>query len=161
VRFARAQDEEAGIGLAPLVDVVLLLLIFFLVTTSFREPEIPLSLPRATTGEASGPERVVVSLAENGALRVDGRPVDLEALDAYLTERAGGDAAGGFALEVRADQAVRHGRVVEVLDLARRRGVERLGIAVRAGEASGAPAPPEGSAPLTPGGSAPAPSPSS
>jgi len=161
MRFARPEDDDAGIGLAPLIDVVLLLLIFFLVTTSFREPELPLSLPRATTGEAAGPERVVVSLAANGELRVDGRAVDLEALGVYLEERVGADAAERFALEIRADQDVRHGRVVEVLDLARRRGVERLGIAVRSGEAPGAPGPPEGAVPLTPGGSAPAPSPSS
>lgn len=160
MRFARHADEEAGIGLAPLIDVVLLLLIFFLVTTSFREPQLPLSLPRAATGEAGGPERVVVSLGEDGALRVDGRPMDLQGLDAYLAESL---EAGPPALELRADEEVLHGRVVEVLDLARRRGVETLGIAVRAGEVGEAGAgPPESSPdPLSPRGSAPAPSPSS
>jgi len=87
----------------------------------------------AASAEASPPRNVVVVLREDGGLFVDDRPADLAGLSAHL------DAAGtGAALELRADQRVPHGRVVEVLDLARARGIHELGIAVVAGPQGGA-----------------------
>jgi len=130
VRITRASDqEEASLGLAPLIDVVLLLLIFFLVTSSFAQPRIPLDLPRAESGEAPVPRSLTVTLTAEGGLHIDERSASLDALAALLEERAEGETD----LLVRADEEVGHGRVVEVLDLARRHAVEKLGIAVAAG----------------------------
>jgi len=142
VRIARhADEEEAGLGLAPLIDVVLLLLIFFLVTSSFAKPEVPLDLPPAETGEAPTPSSLVVTLTEDGALRIDDRP----ASPAELGERLASAAGPETDLLLRADEAVPHGRVVEVLDLARRHAVSKIAIAVAPGAAPAARAAPSGS----------------
>ncbi len=126
MRFARVEDEEAGLGLAPLIDVVLLLLIFFLVTTSFTEPRLGIELPESKSAEAPGRATWQVTLAADGTTLLDGEKIDSSGLeDAF--ERAADDEA---ELELRADKSVEHGRVVEVLGLARSQGVTRIGIAV-------------------------------
>lgn len=129
MRIARPADEEAGLGLAPLIDVVLLLLIFFLVTSFFAKPQVPLELPPAETGEAPSPASLTVTLTDDGALRIDDRPASPDELSALLAQEAGPDTD----LLVRADEAVPHRRVVEVLDLARRHAVSKIALAVSAG----------------------------
>ncbi len=136
MRIARASEEEASLGLAPLIDVVLLLLIFFLVTSSFARPEIPLDLPTAESGSAPAPESLVVSLTREGSLRIEDREASLEELAAQL----GAGLPSETQLVIRADKQVIHERVVEVLDLAREHDVAKLAIAVTGGEA---PAPAE------------------
>lgn len=135
MRIARPEDEEASLGLAPLIDVVLLLLIFFLVTSSFATPRVPLELPPAQTGEAPGPAGLTVTLSEDGGLRIDDRQASLSELEQALDAVAGPEAE----LLLRADRQVPHGRVVEVLDLARRHAVEQIGIAVSPGGAGSSP----------------------
>lgn len=129
MRFHAPPVEESGVGITPLVDVVLLLLIFFIVTTSFSEPRIALELPEAVTGAPEDErERLRVTLESDGALLVDGSASDVAGLAAAL-------AAGAVeGLELRADREVPHGRVVEVLDLSRQHGVVDVSIAVDARE---------------------------
>jgi biopolymer transport protein ExbD len=124
-----AAEEEAAMGLTPLVDVVFLLLIFFLVATSFDEPRLAIELPDAETAAAPDTrETVRVELRATGELRVDGRPIPLSALDRVLGERA----ATAEGLELRADREVPHGSVVEVLDRARAHDIRQISIAVEA-----------------------------
>jgi len=125
VRISRGEIEEADLGLAPLIDVVLLLLIFFLVTTSFAAPRIPLELPGAASAEAPRPAELTVVLTAGSGLYLDETPVTLEELDLALDPLA-----PDTALELRADAAVTHGRVIRVLDLAREHGLTELGVAV-------------------------------
>jgi len=129
VRFGQQQEGEASIGLAGLIDVVLLLLIFFLVTTSFSERKISLVLPEAENTEPAEGSFLVVTLTEDGGLVVDDEAVDIEEIELRFQGAAGPDAE----LEVRADEAVPHGRVVDLLDRARKHGITNIGIAVSAG----------------------------
>lgn len=131
MRWTRHAEEEASLGLAPLIDVVLLLLIFFLVASSFVQPRLPLDLPEASTGEAPGPESLVVSLTEDGELRLGEEATQVEALARALEHQAGPETQ----LLIRADERVPHGRVVEVLDVARGIELGGIGIAVEAGRA--------------------------
>lgn len=117
--------EEAELGLAPLIDVVLLLLIFFLVTTSFATPRIPLELPGASSGEPPKAAKLSVVLTADGGLFLDEEPVDLETLGVRF-----GAAEPDTDLELRADEAVPHGRVVGVLDRARENGIVDIAVAV-------------------------------
>ena len=117
MHWPRAIEQENGtLGLTPLVDVVFLLLIFFVVTTSFSEPRLALVLPEAETAEsAQDSTLLVLTLTREGVLEVDGQPAPWEELDATIA-RAAPEVDG---LELRADEAVPHGRVVSVLDRAR------------------------------------------
>lgn len=122
--------EEANLGLAPLLDVVLLLLIFFLVTTSFTAPRLDLELPEAVTGAIAGPPQQVVEITADGSLRLDGEPTDLEALGAHFAASAEADELAEMV--IRAADATRHGQVIEILDLARSHGLTHVGIEVAA-----------------------------
>lgn len=124
--FAARSQDQASFGLAPLLDVVLLLLIFFVVTTSFTEPRLALELPSAETAAPGEGDLLVVSIDREGAIAIRGQPVGEAQLDARLAEAS----ARGVALELRADDAARHGVVVGVLDRARKAGIAEVGIAV-------------------------------
>ena len=125
MRFATRTQEGATLGLAPLIDVVLLLLIFFVVTTSFTEPRMQLELPGAESATPQPPATLVVSIGADGALQVDGEDADRAALAERLAEASAADGE----LEIRADRATPHGNVVEVLDAAQKVGLTRIGIA--------------------------------
>lgn len=146
MRFAKPAAEAPGPNIAPLLDVVLLLLIFFVVTSSFAEREIALELPGAETGERELERELVVNVLADGRVLVGDEKMSLERLESRLAQTAAEDGS----LEIRADAAASHGDVVAVLDRARRAGVLRVGIATQASGSSSAPAADEIDAP-TPG----------
>ena len=130
MKLPAEEIEEAQLGLAPMLDVVLLLLIFFLVTTSFTSPRIGLELPEALTGEIAAVPQLLVTIAEDGALELDGEAIELPALEQRIQSFA--READDPELVVRADDGALHGRVVEVLDLSRAQGITQVGIEVSA-----------------------------
>lgn len=140
MRFARRRTEASGTPLAPLLDVVLLLLIFFVVTSSFSNQSLELTLPSAESGQPQTRQGLVVAIDAEGGLSVDAKPTAREGLRALLLEAK----AAERPIELRADRATAHEHVVAVLDLAQASGVEDLSIAVSGGAA--APAPGGGSA---------------
>jgi biopolymer transport protein ExbD len=132
VRFARRVQATSGAPLAPLLDVVLLLLIFFVVTTSFAESQMALDLPAA---EAAGPadhSALAIEIDAVGAISIAGEPASLDVLARRLEEAE----AVARPIEIRADRLSKHEYFVTVLDLARQKGVEAIGITVDAGSRS-------------------------
>jgi len=138
VRLSRGDVEEAELGLAPLIDVVLLLLIFFLVTTSFATPRIPLELPGAASAEPPRDVPFTVVLTSGGGLFLDDAPATLADLEARLV-----GVSQHIDPAIRAVHVHIHGvgkrffdgyGVVgaQELDRARARGVTAIGIAVDA-----------------------------
>ncbi len=129
MKFKRKTTLEKGrLDIAPLIDVVLLLLIFFMLTSSFiSQAGIRIDLPRAAASEPQDKESLVVSITKEGELYVDEEPVTWETFEERLVT--------GLALEpervlvMKADQDVRHGKVVEVMSRARELGWRRLAIA--------------------------------
>lgn len=132
MRFAKPVAPETSGNIAPLLDVVLLLLIFFMVTTSFSNQQIRLDLPQTESGAVQPAEFVVVSIDEQGVYSVDDERVDDGALGALLQTLARQERN----LEIRADAATRHEYVVRILDLARTVNLGQVGIAVEAGRLS-------------------------
>lgn len=128
MKFRVARRAAPGVNLTPLIDVLFIVLMFLVLTTTFREStRLKVKLPEAETGEplreALG--RLRVTVAEDGRLSVDGRTVTLPALGGLLEVIAGRDEA---QIVVAADEGAAHGRVVEVMDLARRNGIFRISI---------------------------------
>ena len=128
MKFARRQDTTGGTPLAPLLDVVFLLLIFFVVTTSFAESHLPLDLPEASSGKPGEESALRIEIDAEGGIVVEGEPILLDALGLRLEEAH----AEKRPIEIRADRTSEHGRFVTVLDLARQIGIEAIGIAVDA-----------------------------
>ncbi len=124
------REEEANLSMTPLIDVVLLLLIFYVVTTAFVDREIQLELSES---EASAiPEekkKFTVEIGQGGALALNGKATTIELLDRTIEIAAAAD--GIQSVEIRADRNVIHGRVVQVLGIVKKHGVDSIGIAVK------------------------------
>jgi biopolymer transport protein ExbD len=126
----REKDEEAALGLTPLIDVVLLLLIFYMVTTAFVDREIELQLPESQSSAVpEEKKKFTIELGQRGELALNGELITVEILDRRIGREARADNIR--AVEIRADKNVIHGRVVEVLGVVKKHGVENVGIAVK------------------------------
>ncbi len=136
------QESEGGggifaeINITPLTDIFLVLLIIFMVTTSAiveqggQNGGLKVNLPRAgKTASGDQMHDIAVAVLEDGRTVVGGKVVDEDAL-AQLLDKAHGENPDTLVL-VQADQGVAHGKVVAVMDLARRHGLARLAIATR------------------------------
>ncbi len=134
MRFAPKKTESDILDLTPLIDVVFLLLIFFMVSTSFvREPGgIRVDLPHSDTQEfIHEGEELVVKLTEDGHIFVDDVGVDIDTLRREF-KRAGTSAPETVVI-VKADRTVDHGQVVQVMDIAKRMGLTRIAVATEGG----------------------------
>jgi biopolymer transport protein ExbD len=127
----------ADINITPLTDIFLVLLIIFMVTTTAiaeaggQNGGIRVTLPKG--GQANAIKEVhdlAIAILADGRVVVGGKVVDEGALKDVLS-RAHGENPDTLVL-VQADEGVPHGRVVGVMDLARRQGLPRLAIATRA-----------------------------
>ncbi len=145
-------SEEMSIPLAPLVDIVFLLLIFFLVATTYRDEEKDLSLvlPRvkATAAGVRKLERVLLNVRADGTVLLGKIPVGRESLYRELVEarRANPD----IPVVIRGDRSASHGEMVAVYALCQRARVRNIAIAVEpAAEAksAGSPSPDRGDGP--------------
>jgi biopolymer transport protein ExbD len=134
------RDLEGGIfaeiNITPLTDIFLVLLIIFMVTTTAiveqggQNGGLKVNLPRAgKTASGDQAHDIAVAVLEDGRTVVGGKVVDEETL-AQLLDKAHGENPETLVL-VQADQGVAHGKVVAVMDLARRHGLARLAIATR------------------------------
>jgi biopolymer transport protein ExbD len=125
----RGEGRRIGvhIDMTPMVDVMMLLVIFFMMSTAFVAvyPGFTVSLPKASL-ESRQTEQIVVMIAGDGRVAVDGRPVAKGELAAVI--RANGSVQP--TVSIRADKDVSHGRVVEVMDEIRKAGVAKMAIAV-------------------------------
>jgi biopolymer transport protein ExbD len=134
MKFKRNLKAEVSIDLTPLIDVVFLLLIFFMVSTSFtRESNLLVNLPEAS-GEITEelPLRIEVLIARNGSYTVNGQALtDTQA--ASLLQAIEAIAAGDntLPLTITADAETTHQSVVTAMDVAARLGFSRLSIATR------------------------------
>jgi biopolymer transport protein ExbD len=121
-----------------ITDIIMNMFIFFFITFSFlatfnksREGQVDVSLPKATS--ASPPverKSLSVSLTKDGGLFLNETPISLEQLKTRMQEEKVQGAE--VTLVVRADKEVQHGRVVEVMDIARNEGMNKLAIGAQA-----------------------------
>jgi biopolymer transport protein ExbD len=111
------EEESDSINLTPMIDVVFLLLIFFLTATTFQKEEVEMSLdlPDAASGEP-GEERkvIVINVASDGRVLVDGRQVSVMALRQKLKAAATRDK--DQEILIRGDEKAQFGLVAQVFD---------------------------------------------
>ena len=134
MRFSRRRIEEPEINLIPFIDVLLVVLIFLMLSTTYsRFTELQINLP-AANAEAlhERPGEIIVAVAADGRYAVNRKPVDgrsVELLAAELNAAAGGRA--DTVVIISADAMTAHQAVVNVLDAARRAGLSRLTFAAQ------------------------------
>ncbi len=128
-------DEEPGamitdINVTPMVDIMLVLLIIFMVTATYIvRPSIEVDLPRASTADNVIHSSQGLTIKANGELLLNGRTVQEKPLFEQLQRAA--RAQSELQVILSGDSAVPHGRVVQMIDLLRRAGVQRFAIDVQ------------------------------
>ena len=124
---------DPTIELTPLIDVVFLLLIFFLITTTFvrsDNQQLPLNLPSASAGEslAQG-ERIIVYVNAEGGMQIDEelvRPTEVErSLEKLFADKP------DTHLLIKGDKATSYGHVTDIIDQARKVGFKRVNLVVK------------------------------
>ena len=127
--FHRKQREEPRIDLTPMVDVVFLLLIFFMISTTFVEsPGISIKLPESSSQTIDRePKEIKVYLSQEGDIYSGEKKISIDDFKSLLFEHQA-DAKQTTVL-LLADQDSRHGKVVILMDLARDAGLTKLAIA--------------------------------
>ncbi len=143
MNFRRQRREDVGVNLTPLIDVVFLLLIFFMVSTTFtRETQLSIDLPEASGEVRDAPEnRIEIMVDETGRYRVNGeRLVDtrLRTLQAAIYKIAAGDTT--LPMMITADAQASHQSVVRAMDAAGQMGFVHLSITTRQPAQAAAPA---------------------
>jgi len=117
--------EITGINVTPLVDIMLVLLLIFMITTHLDQPgALGVDLPRASTATEAPVASLNIVIAQDGALRLDGKPATLAAIEAQA--RRGTPETQAV---VSADRGVTYDKVVHVVDAVRRGGVHKLALA--------------------------------
>ena len=113
------------INVTPLVDVVLVLLLVFMVTAPMMSRGVDVSLPVADQPQNEQEDRITVSVKADGRIYVGDSPVNLALLEQTLQGMM--QARAGKVAYLRADERLRYGKVIEVVDKMKRAGVEQIG----------------------------------
>jgi biopolymer transport protein TolR len=127
-RLERSQGPQpmSDINMTPLVDVMLVLVVIFIITAPLLGSSIRLDLPRTEAAKPNeAPKFVTVVLDKAGGVFLDDNPVPLPQLAERLVQAAQRNA--DTEVQLRADQAVPYGRVVEVMGAAQKAGLNRIG----------------------------------
>ena len=134
LNFRRQQPEEPEINLIPFIDVLLVILIFLMLSTTYSKfTELQINLPIADADQARDrPKEIIVSVAADGRYAVNKKAVEgrsVEILAAELTAAAAG--ITDAILIVSADATAAHQSVINVMDAARRAGIAKLTFATQ------------------------------
>ena len=134
LNFRRQRPEEPEINLIPFIDVLLVILIFLMLSTTYSKfTELQVTLPVADAEQARDrPHEIIVAVAADGRYAVNRKPVDgrsVEVLTAELSAAAAG--AQDSMVIVSADATAAHQSVVNVMDAARRAGLPKLTFATQ------------------------------
>ncbi|WP_421567398.1 ExbD/TolR family protein [Stenotrophomonas sp. PD6] len=121
------KKREKGINVTPFVDVLLVVLVIFILTSNASIPGIEVNLPKASNSTAlEKPKTKAITIDTTGQVFLDAYPVSLAELEDRLrTEKATNP---DFPVIVRGDAQVQYARVVEVLDLLRRIELSQVGL---------------------------------
>lgn len=132
----RGGDDKVDINMGPLIDMVFLLLIFFVVTTSFvKEAGIDVQKSTAATAEVKERGNIMIGLTAEGEVYMEGKKVDVRAIRPLIERALAEDPES--AVVIIADKQSETGAVVKVMDQCRLAGAKDVSLAAnRAGEES-------------------------
>ncbi|HBF43171.1 MAG TPA: hypothetical protein DDW42_05975 [Desulfobacteraceae bacterium] len=131
MQFKKIKEQEPKLGIAPLIDVVFLLLIFFMLTSHFDVGSgIAIKLPKvAQKAYERERQKIVLLIDRSGHIYLKSQVVDLKKLGKKLQSFVEKDGLNYLLLE--ADKDTKHGRVVQVMDVAKKAGISSIIIAAQ------------------------------
>ena len=127
-RLERSQGPQpmSEINMTPLVDVMLVLVVIFIITAPLLASSIRLDLPQTDAGQPNEEPRFVSLVVDaKGAVYLNDEPMDDAQLAARLTQAAADDR--NTEVQLRADQTVPYGKVVQLMGIANKAGLSRIG----------------------------------
>ena len=121
-------QEETELDMTPMLDIVFIMLIFFIVTTSFvKESGVTVNTPQAATAANQENANIFIAITASGEVWVDRRPVDPRSVRAIVARLHADNPEGSVIIQSDADSAT--GTLVDVMDQVRLAGVEGIAIA--------------------------------
>ncbi|THB67427.1 MAG: biopolymer transporter ExbD [Gammaproteobacteria bacterium] len=129
-RHLQNTDADSEINLTPMLDIVFIMLIFFIVTTSFiKESGIDINRPSAKTSVTKERTNAIVGIKRNGEIWIDKRQVDIRAVRSHVEQLL--TETPNPSVVIAADKDVKAGIMVAVMDQVRMAGVENVSIATQ------------------------------
>ena len=126
-RFNRSNSNVVTVDLTPMIDMVFILLIFFLVTASFNKmTAIDVQRPDGSTNDAPDAVALIISIDSENGLWIEGDPIDIRKLRSRVKSLSGDEHT---SVMLNADRSVNTGRLIEVLDQVRLAGVNNVAVA--------------------------------
>ena len=125
------KEEDSEINLTPMLDVVFIMLIFFIVTANFiKEPGLEINRPDSDTAETQENAAILIAVGSTGEVWMDGRRIDVRQVKANVVKLLADNPQGSVVIQ--ADKNSKNGLLVKVMDAARQAGVENVSIATTA-----------------------------
>ncbi len=122
------EDDESEVNLTPMLDVVFIMLIFFIVTASFvKESGIDVNRPDAQTAEPKQKASILIAISEDGEIWIKKRRVDIRQVRPNVEKMLAENPLG--TVVIQADEESKNGLFVQVMDAARAAGAFKIAIA--------------------------------
>ena len=134
IKLKKRGEETTGLMLSPMIDMIFLLLIFFIVSAMYMTESnaIQVKLPKSATGALQNTELFNVTVKEDGSYWLKNSAVDERALINRIKEGAREDK--NFAVIIRADERAPYGYVIRLLDILKKEGVHKVSLATDRGK---------------------------
>src|SRR5688572_10115097 len=131
MRIQRRSIKKARIEIIPMIDTIFFLLVFFMISTlsMAQYRGMPVNLPKAASGEQALAESAAITIDKESRIFLNKEEVDQAALGDLLRQQLEQNA--DLLIIINADDGVEHGRVVEVMDIARAANMAKMAIAVK------------------------------
>ncbi len=128
MKFRRKKEERQDLDISPLIDMVFILLIFFMVSTTFqKDMDLEINRPKASSGSKSSSKAIRIFIAKDGNTFMDGQPVRTWMIQSRVRDLL--ETGSTESVLVVADDSVPTRKLVEVVDQARLAGAEDVGVA--------------------------------
>ena len=129
MRMERRLQMQTSINMTPLIDVILQLIIFFMITTTFKTaPGIALELPNSATAQSVQSSVIRVVAVSEREIYVDRERTNLEGLAKAIQKRAGGSDPSSLKATLEGDKNANYQLMISALDALRRNGIEAVGL---------------------------------
>lgn len=126
LEFEKPLAKRKWLDLAPMIDVVFLLLIFFMLTSIYAKPMIPIKLPESETSVAQEEPEITIGISSDGSLSLNGLSITIDQLrdelSQHLLERPEKN------IRLTADKRVYFGLVINVMDIAKQAGADNIAV---------------------------------
>lgn len=130
MRFRHSEDthDQANVDMTPLIDVVFILLIFFILSASFQQQnQIKVERPNSQVSDAISSVSVTVSIDEQGQIWINNQSVEVAMLTSRIKQKAA--QAANVSVVIDVDKSVDSGRLIQVIDKVRIAGVNNVAVA--------------------------------